>query len=130
MNPLRLLVLLVTLPLLLGGCGGDKNEPVGEVKPELEGVDTNKLVAREGIYYIRGSDTPYTGKCFELYDNGQKSTEGNFKYGKKDGLWLMWHKNGQKSVEGNFKDGKLVGSQKWWNSKGESVDSKEEAKAE
>ena len=34
MNPLRLLVLLVTLPLLLGGCGGEKKESVGEVKSE------------------------------------------------------------------------------------------------
>ena len=114
MNPVPLLLIIVTLPLLLGGCGGDKNEPVGEVKPELEGVDTNKLVAREGIYYIRGSDTPYTGKCFELYDNGQKSMEGNFKYGKYDGLYVFWHENGQKETEGNYKDGKKDGLVTSW----------------
>ena len=37
MNPVPLFLIIVTLPLLLGGCGGDKNEPVAETKPpEIE----------------------------------------------------------------------------------------------
>ena len=89
MNPLRLLVLLVPLPLLLGGCGGENEpvaevkpeEPVAETKPELEGVNQDELEEREGITYLKGSDTPYTGKFFELYENGQKKVEGNIKDG-------------------------------------------------
>ena len=38
MNSVRLLVLIVTLPLLLGGCG--EKESVGEVKPEEAVVET------------------------------------------------------------------------------------------
>ena len=38
MNPLALFLIIVTLPLLLGGCGGDKNEPVAETKPVEEKV--------------------------------------------------------------------------------------------
>ena len=107
MNPLRLLVLLVSLPLLLGGCG--REEPVGkvppveekvlevkeeakteapvtQVKPQLGGVNMDKLEEREGIAYLKGSDTPYTGKATRLYENGQKQAEANLKNGKEDGL--------------------------------------------
>jgi hypothetical protein len=81
MNPLRLLVLLVTLPLLLGGCGEKPVsevkpvEAIAETKPELEGVNAKKLEAREGIRYRKGSDAPYTGKVFNLYKSGKKESE-------------------------------------------------------
>ena len=42
MNLLRLLVLLVSLPLLLGGCGGEKHEGVNaneELVHDYRGVD-------------------------------------------------------------------------------------------
>ena len=120
-----------------------------------EGVNVEELETREGIYYLVGSDTPYTGKATSLYENGQKWSEANFKDGKLDGLavgwhengqkesevnfkdgkfhglWTEWHKNGQKKSERNYKDGKEVeDSAKYWNSKGEPVDSEEEAEAE
>ena len=147
MNPLRLLVLLVSLPLLLGGCGVEE--------PELEGVKEEELERRgefpNFIYFIKGSDTPYTGKSYGLYKNGQKWAETNFKDGKKHGLDVLWHGNGQKMAEVNFKDGKRDGlsvawhengqklfevnfkdgkriSAKYWNSKGEPVDTWQEAK--
>jgi antitoxin component YwqK of YwqJK toxin-antitoxin module len=137
MNPLRLLVLLVSLPLLLGGCGEKPvaevkpveekvlevkeevkpEEPVAEAKPELEGVNEEEIEEREGIIYLNGSDTPYTGKVFMLYAKGQKKSETNVKDGKPDGLWVRWHKNGQKKSESNYKDGVEI-SVKYWNSKG------------
>ena len=148
MNPVPLFLIIVTLPLLLGGCG---ENDVAEIKPALGGVNWFELEEREGIEYLLGSDTPYTGKIYHLYRNGQKYEEGNYKDGKKDGLWttwynngqkqaeanfkegkedglgITWHENGQKSGEANYKDGKLVGSSKLWNSKGEPVDTIEEA---
>ena len=93
----------------------------------VEGVNTNELEQRESIYYLKGSNTPYTGKVF-LFDEsyGHKLGEGNYKDGKPDGLTIIWHDNGQKRAELNFKDGKQI-SKKWWNSKGEPVDSQKEA---
>ena len=123
MNPLHLLALLVSLPLLLGGCGG-KNEPVAETKPELRGVKAGDLEYREGIIYL--NDTPYTGTSYLLYPNGQKKSETNWKDGKPDELQVRWHENGQKWAEVDVKDGELI-SEKYWNSKGEPVDSEEEA---
>ena len=153
------LLLMIAISILTVGCGEKAEaevkpeEPVAETKPELEGVNQDELEYRGGIAYLKGSETPYTGKSFELYDNGQKSSEENWKDGKRnglnlgwhengqkdseanykdgmtDGLAVWWHENGQKSGELNFKDGELI-SEKWWNSKGERVDSYKEAIAE
>ena len=142
MNPVPLFLIIVSLPLLLGGCGE-------------KSVNEEELEEREGIYYLVGSDTPYTGKSFALWENGQQKSKINYKKGKEDGLFVMWHENGQKMVEGkmkngkweelvnewhkngqkkseqNYKDGKPVdGSLKYWNSKGEPVDSRKEAESE
>ena len=116
-----------------------------------EGVNAKKVVLRENIYYLKGSETPYTGRIFLLHDNEQMSREGylkegkqagtethwykngkkrsevKFKDGKRNGLMVGWHENGKKAVEANFKDGELI-SEKYWNSKGEPVDSFLEAK--
>ncbi len=117
MNPVPLFLIIVSLPLLLGGCGENP-----------DGVNAEEVEDRDGITYLKGSDTPYTGKAFALYENGQKSSEVNYKDGKMDGLVMSWYENGQKRGEANFKNGKVVeGSRKYWNSKGEPVDSEEEA---
>ena len=82
---------------------------------------------REGIWYRKGSDAPYTGKIFSLYENGQTMNEGKYKDGKLHGFTVWWNENGQKQGEANFKYGKRI-SIKFWNSKGESVDTIEEAR--
>ena len=61
MNPAPLFLIIVTLPLLLGGCG-EKEEPVAEVKPESDSVNAEELEERESIMYLKDSETPYTGK--------------------------------------------------------------------
>ena len=35
------------------------------------------------------------------YENGQKETEGTFKDGKENGLFIEWYENGQKKEEEN-----------------------------
>jgi antitoxin component YwqK of YwqJK toxin-antitoxin module len=150
MNPARLLVVLVSLPLVLFAVGcGDKKEP------ELEGVPFEEIEWRGPYRYHKDSDTPYTGKVFGFHENGQKGLEKNYKDGKwdglntiwypngqkmsernlkddkEDGLWIAWHSNGQKKKEETFKDGEPVeDSEKFWNSKGEPVVSLEEANKE
>ena len=129
MNPVPFILLAISLPLLLGGCG------------EKE-VNFEELEEREGIYYVSGSDTPYTGKSFTLNENGKKASERNFKdgkfdgletvwwnygkkasernfkNGKKEGLHVVWHKNGQKEAEVNYKDGRYDGLRVGWHSNG------------
>ena len=117
MNPVPLFLIIVTLPLLLGGCSIE--EPVTETKLEIEGVNAEKLEEREGLAYVKGSDAPYTGKVYGLYENGQKKAEANFKDGKRDGLELQWYENGQKQFEANFKDGKPDGLNLGWHENGQ-----------
>ena len=112
-----------------------------KVKPH-EGVPLKELEIREGIRYLKGSDTPYTGKFFNLHTNlqkwqeanckdgkldglqvywyksGQKRKEINYKDGKANGIWTRWYQNGQKSNEVNYKDDEFI-SAKYWNTKGE-----------
>jgi len=57
------------------------------------GVDWDDLVERDGIYYEKFSDTPYTGKV-----NGEE--KGKLKEGKKNGRWIAYHDNGKKKLKG------------------------------
>ena len=84
-----------------------------------EGVPAEKLESREGIYYLKGLDTPYAGKVSALYENGQKKAEVKYKDGKREGLAIGWYKNGQKKSEENYKDGKLDGLVFGWHEGGQ-----------
>ena len=108
MNPARLLVLLVSLPLLLGGCG-----------EKADGVNAEEVEDRDGIAYLKGSDTPYTGKVYVLYPNGQKEYETNYKDGKADGLQTEWYENGQNKEEITFKNGEPDVLQTRWYENGQ-----------
>ena len=138
-------LLLIAVTILAVGCGGKDEsttetkpveekvlevkeeakteEPLADTKPKLEGVNKKELEPRgkfpNFIYFIKGSDTPYTGKSYGLYLNGQKKEELNYKDGKRDGLRQAWHKNGQKSAEANFKDNKAYGLSVRWHENGQ-----------
>ena len=107
MNPVSVFLIVVALPLLLVGCGGEG--------PELEFRGVDGIV----MAYLKSSDTPYTGKTYELYEDGQKRSEGNFKDGKMDGLCMWWHENGQKAREANYKDDKPDGLWTEWYENGQ-----------
>ena len=46
------------------------------------------LVERNGFYYKKFTDVPYTGEISGLEN-------GTFRKGKKNGKWITFHKNGQ-----------------------------------
>jgi antitoxin component YwqK of YwqJK toxin-antitoxin module len=110
--------------ILTIGCGEKKSDGVNaheseSVDIESDGVNLDELEFREGVFYLKFSITPYTGKGFKFYDNGQKEGEANFKDGKQDGLMVSWHENGQKKLEGNYKDGKFDGPAVTWHENGQ-----------
>ena len=61
------------------------------------------LVERDGLYYKKFTDVPFTG---EISD---KTTQGTFRNGEKEGPWVEYWKNGQLSFKGTYKDGKRDG---------------------
>ena len=101
----------------------EDNEFIGLlVKPE--GVNYDELEERGDypnfIYFVKGSDTLYTGKSYRLLPyRRQKMSEGNYKDGKLDGLWVEWHPNGQKRAEINYKNGKQNGLETCWHENGQ-----------
>jgi len=78
--------------------------------PEIQTIDN--------IAYQLDSDTPYTGKCNMYYDDGSKLSEGYYKNGKEDGMWVSWNTDGHKCSESNHKDGENHGLEKHWYNNG------------
>ena len=111
MNPVHLFLIIVTLPLLLGGCGENV-------------VNDDEIEYREGVAYIKGSNRSYTGKIIGLNSRGEKRSESQLEKGKMIS-WISWHDNGKKAGEENYQKGHSY--RKYWNEKGEIVNSLEEA---
>jgi hypothetical protein len=91
-----------------------------------EGVKFDDLVKREGLYYKKFTDEPFTGKTTGrmqitfrwgkrhgpyvwYHENGQLGGKGTFKDGEREGPWVDYHENGQLSWKGAYKDGELEG---------------------
>jgi len=127
-------LLLIVLPLLL---------IVGCSSPEPINYETT-LVDREGVFYTKDTNQPYSGpvfsidkngrnkresiledgkmityKYFKYYENGQKMRESFYKDGKEDGLRTELYENGQMKRKVIFKDGKPDGLLTHWYENGQ-----------
>ena len=58
---------------------------------------------RDGLYYKKLTDVPFTGKVTGY-------SQGSFKNGKREGVWAFYWNNGQLHDKGNFKNGKREGA--------------------
>ena len=118
--------LIISLLFLFVGCSTVQKE-----------YDINNLYETDGLYIEKFSEDNVTGIIYRMYgkkkvtigqmkdgikegewidwyENGQKSFEKTYKYGKIDGLTIGWYQNGQKKEEGSFKDGKKDGLDTFW----------------
>ena len=75
-------------------------------------VDYNDLVKRNGLYYKKFTNEPFTGKT-----TGR--IQKNYINGKFEGEWLEYHENGQLKIKRNYKDGKLEGQSLWYHKNGQ-----------
>jgi hypothetical protein len=66
------------------------------------GETMDDLVKRDGLYYKKFAEVPFTGKT-------TGKIQGSFKNGKKHGPWVSYHDNGQLRNKGTFKNGKKNG---------------------
>ena len=90
------------------------------------GLTIDDLVKREGIYFKKFTDVPFTGEVegqsqgkfrnglregywVRFHDNGQLNYRGNYKNGKKVGHWVHYYPNGQLGSKGDYKNGNRVG---------------------
>ena len=90
----------------------------------------------EKVYYLKDSDTPFTGKVSEgkdrlyylngkqdgkwisFYKNGNIKSIINWKDGKLNGKYIIYENNGMKSTETVYKDGKENGYYYLYNTNG------------
>ena len=70
------------------------------------------LVERDGIYYKKFTETPFTGKVTGVI-------QGRLKDGKKEGKWTMYHPNGQLMNKVSYKKGKKEGISVWYHDNGQ-----------
>ena len=99
MNPLTTLITILFLSLVSSPGWGE---------------EMKDLVEREGIYYKKFTDVPFTGEVGGHH-------EGFFKSGKKDGRWVAYHESksenpsrfkvrGPLGLQTNYKNGKKEGA--------------------
>ena len=91
-----------------------------------EGLKYEDLVRREGLYYKKFTDVPFTGKTIgriqwsfknglihgpgrTYWKNGQLWSKTTWKDGKMVGPSVSYHDNGQLWFKGTYKDGKEEG---------------------
>ena len=65
------------------------------------------LVKRNGIYFKKFSEVPFTGEV-------TGKVQGSFKNGKQEGSWIGYYDNGQLNYKGNYKNGNQDGYWVWY----------------
>ena len=60
------------------------------------------LVQRDGVYYKKFSDVPFSGKVTGSFN-------GSITNGKREGAWICYYAGGQLHYKGNYKNGKREG---------------------
>lgn len=73
---------------------------------ELKIIPTTKRMIKDnGVWYLKNSETPYSGKFIDYFVTGLKEGQGVFKNGRVEGLRIKYYPNGNKSLERNYKNG-------------------------
>jgi antitoxin component YwqK of YwqJK toxin-antitoxin module len=67
------------------------------------------LVKRDGRWFKKFTEIPFTGQIIEHHDNGQLKEKGNYRNGEKEGAWSFHHDNGQLREKGNYRNSELEG---------------------
>ena len=100
-----------------------------------ETVKYQDLVKRNGLYYKKFTDVPFTGRTsgriqcsykkgkkhgpwFSYYENGQLLAKGTYKDGKQDGPWVSYWSNGQLGSKGTYKNSQREGPWKFFKKDG------------
>ncbi len=102
----------LVLPLLLAVLGTPlvTNSACAIGHPCKEGGDIswpNPIQGDKKCYQKKDKDGIYRndGKFSQWHSNGQLALEGQFKKGKKEGLWIQFDETGKKVAERRYQDG-------------------------
>ena len=84
-----------------------------------ETADWNTLAYQNGIIHKDNSPTPFTGIGYDKWENGQVRLRQPFVKGKEHGWTTTWYENGKKSSEGEWRNGEQVGVWTYWDRDGD-----------
>ena len=77
-------------------------------------VNVNHLLEYGGLKYMPFSEKPFSGKVFELYDNGKKHWEKVYKNGLEDGYYKSWYPTGSPQMKVMLRKGNWHGKYTYW----------------
>jgi antitoxin component YwqK of YwqJK toxin-antitoxin module len=100
------------------------------------GLTEADLVYRDGLFYKKFTDTPFTGEVEGIWNgsikngkyegswvtyhsNGQLKEKVHYKKNILEGSWVSFHSNGQLQSKGDYKNGELDGSWKYYHDNGQ-----------
>jgi antitoxin component YwqK of YwqJK toxin-antitoxin module len=72
-------------------------------------VKMNELITKRGLAYEMAGRTPFTGRAYSYFPNGDTQTVVTYKDGILDGAVASWYSKDLKQVEGLFDKGQKVG---------------------
>ena len=78
-------------------------------------VNINNLSDYGGKMFKENDDKPYTGLVFDLYKTtGNKSLEGRYKDGLRNGKWSWWNEDNKMDSSGTYNNGNQDGKWTYW----------------
>ena len=79
-------------------------------------------LTRKGVFYLRGSKTPFTGNSLCIWDLTNVTWyEGKYQDGLKEGLWKFYNLDATKRSEVTYSEGKMNGLRYIYNSNNKEV---------
>ncbi|SNW62836.1 MORN-repeat protein [Orpheovirus IHUMI-LCC2] len=97
------------------GYGKELRTPKGYF---LEYVEKQDKYGCKKRYWINKFTKEKEGKYEKWWENMNKETECNYKYGKLEGKYEEWYKNGNKRIECWYKDNKREEKYEFWRGNG------------
>lgn len=80
----------------------------------LHAETKSQLEFKDGVYFSKTTNSPFTGVVFDFYSNGEMKSSESYKNGLNDGPLIVWNKDGKKVTEYNYKEGKRHGKLTKW----------------
>ena len=94
-------ILILVAALLIISCGNNSKE-----------IDLSLLENKNGVFYEKGAEKPFTGKVTVKYPDGKKMMESSWKNGKQDGkadgTIKVYDPSGKIILQEDWKDGERV----------------------
>jgi len=96
----------------------NKEKPKSVAEPSKgmpAALDISQVEERQdGLWYVKGSKEPHTGRVFQQYETGNTAVELTLQKGLREGPYTAWHENETKQIEVVYRLGRVEGMGREW----------------